>query len=210
MFFRDCIVLRFLVLASSFGFFFPGLASSFGVFRLLFSFHTHHVGFSACFSLAAHRLLFTFLFQLPVLGFFACFSASKHTSWVFLLAFYSLHPDCSPLSSFSFRFWVFSPVFRLPNTPRGFFRLLFTRYTQIALHFPDLASGFGFFRLFFGFQTHHVGFSACFSLATHIRQRNRHAPIRLLAEQPLTLIHTMLACILHSTSLTDIIHTGHA
>ena len=107
------------------------------------------------------------MFQLPVLGFFACFSASKHTSWVSLLVFYSLHTDCSPLSRFCFRFWVFSPVFRLPNTLRGFFCLFFTRYTQIALHFPGSASGFGFFRLFLGFQTHFVGFSACFSLATH-------------------------------------------
>ena len=122
---------------------FPGLASGFGFFRLFFGFQTHHVGFSACFPLATPRLLFTFLFQLPVLGFFTRFSASKHTSW------------------------VFSPVFRLPNTLHGFFRLLFTRCTQIALHFPDLASGFGFFHLFFGFQTHHVGFFACFSASKH-------------------------------------------
>ena len=142
----------------------------------------HFVGFFAYFSLATHRLLSTFPVQLPVLGFFARFSASKHTSWVFSLVFHSLHTDCSPLSCFSFRFWVFSPVFRLPNTLRGFFCLFFTRYTQIALHFPDLASGFGFFRLFFGFQTHFVGFFAYFSLAAHIRQRDRHAPIRLLTK----------------------------
>ena len=92
------------------------------------------------------------------------------------------------LSRFSFRFWVFSLVFRLSNTLRGFFRLFFTRYTQIALHFLVSASGFGFFRLFFGFHTHHVGFSACFSLATHIRQRNRHAPIRLLAKQQFSML----------------------
>ena len=95
---------------------------------------------------------------------------------------------CSSLSCFSFRFWVFSSVFRFPHPPRGFFCLLFTRCTQIALHFPDLAPGFGFFRLFFGSHTHHVGFSACFSLATHIRQRNRHAPIRLLTEQQLSML----------------------
>ena len=70
------------------------------------------------------------------------------------------------LSRFSFRFWVFSLVFRLSNTLRGFFCLLFTRCTQIALHFLVSASGFGFFRLFFDSHTHHVGFSACFSLAT--------------------------------------------
>ena len=110
------------------GFFFPGLASDFGFFRLFIGFHTHHVGFSACFSLATPRLLFTFLF--------------------------------------SFRFWVFSSVFRFPHPPRGFFCLLSSRCTQIALHFLVSASGFGFFRLFFGFHTHHVGFFACFSLAT--------------------------------------------
>ena len=71
------------------------------------------------------------------------------------------------LSRFSFRFWVFSAVFRFPHPPRGFFRLFFTRYTQIALHFLVSASGFGFFRLFFGSHTHHVGFFACFSLAAH-------------------------------------------
>ena len=43
-------------------------------------------------------LLFTFLFQLPVLGFFVCFSIPTPTTWVFLLAFHSLHPDCSSLS----------------------------------------------------------------------------------------------------------------
>ncbi len=177
MFFWNRITLHFLVLASGFGF-----------FRLFWSFPTHHVGFSACFLLATPILLSTFPVQLPVLGFFACFSAPKPITWVFPITFHSLHPYCSPLSWFSFRFWVFSLVFRLPNPPRGFFRLLFTRYTQIALHFPDLASGFGFFRLFFGFQTHHVGFFAYFLLATPIRQRNRHAPIRLLAEQQFSIL----------------------
>ena len=70
------------------------------------------------------------------------------------------------LSRFSFRFWVFSSVFRFPHPPRGVFCLLFTRYTQIALHFLVSASGFGFFRLFLGFLTHHVGFFACFSAST--------------------------------------------
>ena len=164
MFFRDRIALHFLVQLPVLGFFFPGLASGFGFFRLFFGFQTHRVGFSACFSLAAHRLLFTFLFQLPVLGFFVCFSVPTPTTWGFLLAFHSLHPDCSSLSCFSFRFWVFSTISRLPHPPRGFFRL------------------------FFGSHTHHVGFSACFSLATHIRQRNRHAPIRLLAKQQLSIL----------------------
>ena len=146
---------------------FPGSASGFGFFHLFFGFQTHFVGFFACFLLATHRLLSTFPVLLPVLCFFARFSAFKHTSCVFLLAFRSLHTDCSPLSRFCFRFWVFSPVSRLSNILHGFFCLFFTRYTQIALHFPDLASGFGFFHLFFGFQTHFVGFFACFLLATH-------------------------------------------
>ena len=59
---------------------------------------------------------------------------------------------------------------------------------RIALHFLVSTSGFGFFPLFLGFQTHFVGFSACLSLAAHIRQRYRHAPIRLLAEQQLSML----------------------
>ena len=70
---------------------------------------------------------------------------------------------------------------------RFFLFFMFFR-DRIALHFLVSASGFGFFRLFFGFQTHFVGFSACFSLATHIRQRNRHAPIRLLAKKQFSML----------------------
>ncbi len=53
------------------------LISGFGFFRLFSSFQTHRVGFSACFSLATPRLLFSFWFQLPVLGFSRLFLGSQ-------------------------------------------------------------------------------------------------------------------------------------
>ena len=83
---------------SCFSFRFPSSASGFGFFRPFFGFQTHFVGFFACFLLATHRLPPTSLIQLPFLGFFVCFSIPTPTTWVFLLAFHSLHPDCSSLS----------------------------------------------------------------------------------------------------------------
>ena len=102
----------------------------------------------------------------PVLGFLLAFLSPKPTSWVFQPVSRSLHPHPAPLLRFSFRFWVFCLLFRLPNPTCGFFSPFPARYAHILLHFYDLVSGSGFSAGFSVSRTQLVGFSARFPLAT--------------------------------------------
>ena len=83
---RHGFFLSFLTPHAQFSLLHLPISFQFGVSRLLFSFYTHDVGFSACFLLLTPSFLSVTYQSASGVGFHACFSLPAPTTWVFSLA----------------------------------------------------------------------------------------------------------------------------
>ena len=83
---RHGFFLSFLTPHAQFSLLHLPISFQFGVSRLLFSFYTHDVVFSACFLLLTPSFLSAPHQSASGVGFHACFSLPAPTTWVFTLA----------------------------------------------------------------------------------------------------------------------------